>query len=326
MCLIFVSFLVLFDERSVKVIQKETKEQLRSALSTLPTPKNEYEIVVNEDDEINGEVNDQSNLIEDQADIDARREADLLAAALAEKKKQSQSVQRDLPRPSEVTNILRQSNEPLTELQRAEELIKEEMLTMLHHDSIRNPTNSQMFISSIRAKQGGNPNQQHLLYLDKHPFVKYDEEDISNAKQMLSNEIEVVKQGMGHDLTFDAFCQVWDECLSQVLYVPSQNKYTRANHATKKERIESLEKRLEQNRNHMTKEAKQAAKIEKKLKILLGGYQSRAQTLVKQIQDLVEQIEQTHLELDTFKMLKNHENNAIHKRIQVSFFLITSIK
>jgi len=67
----------------------------------------------------------------------------------------------------------------------------------------------------------------------------------------------------------------------------------------------------------MTKEAKKAAKIEKKLRILLGGYQSRAQQLIKQTHDLVEQVEQTHLELDTFTVLKNHEESAIDKRIEV---------
>ena len=30
---------------------------------------------------------------------------------------------------------------------------------------------------------------------------------------------------------------------------------------------------VQNNRNHMTRDAKQAAKLEKKLKILLGGYQ-----------------------------------------------------
>ncbi len=60
----------------------------------------------------------------------------------------------------------------------------------------------------------------------------------------LKEEIEVVRQGMGHtELTFEGYCQVWDECLSQVLYIPSQNRYTRANLANKKDRIESFEKR-----------------------------------------------------------------------------------
>ena len=51
---------------------------------------------------------------------------------------------------------------------------------------------------------------------------------------------------MGHgNLPLDAFSQVWDECQSQVLYLPGQNRYTRANLASKKDRIESAEKKLE---------------------------------------------------------------------------------
>lgn len=94
------------------------------------------------------------------------------------------------------------------------------------------------------------------------------------AKGLLKEEMEVVKNGMGHgDLSLDVYSQVWQECLGQVLYMPNQGRYTRASLATKKERLESLEKRLEQNRIHMTKEAKRAAKMEKKLKVLTGGYQ-----------------------------------------------------
>lgn len=41
----------------------------------------------------------------------------------------------------------------------------------------------------------------------------------------------------------------------------------------------------------MTAEARRAAKLEKKLKILLGGFQSRALGLLKQHNDLWEQVE-----------------------------------
>lgn len=41
---------------------------------------------------------------------------------------------------------------------------------------------------------------------------------------------------------------------------------------------------------------------------------------MKQHQDLVEQVEQTHLELNTFKCLQDLESLAIKKRIEVSYF------
>lgn len=306
-----------------KYYQTEMKDQLRQGLASLPKPKNDYEIVVPEDMDQGTEDNaEQEMYVEDQADLDDRSEADRLAKLQKEMKLRSQPVQRDLPRPADVNNyILRvvgHGDPPLTELQKAEELIKKEMLTMLHYDAAYTPTLSQLGVVPGKKGQKGAMNQaQHLAFLEQHKYDNYTEDEINEAKALLQKEMGVVKQGMNHgDLSLESYSQVWDECYSQVLFLPSQNRYTRANLASKKDRIESLEKRLENNRNHMTRDAKQAAKIEKKLKILLGGYQSRAQGLMKQIHDTYEQIEQTFVEYKTFEDLRHHEIGAIPKRME----------
>lgn len=67
----------------------------------------------------------------------------------------------------------------------------------------------------------------------------------------------------------------------------------------------------------MTKEAKRAAKLEKKLKILTGGYQMRSQALIKQFQDLSDQIERSGMEKSTFEFLKEMENVSIPRRLGV---------
>jgi len=77
-----------------------------------------------------------------------------------------------------------------------------------------------------------------------------------------------------------------------------------------------MEKKLEQNRNQMTKEAKRAAKMEKKLKILTGGYQMRAQALIKQYQDLADQLERSRMEKSTFEFLQEMESVAIPRRVE----------
>lgn len=305
--------------QSAKQFQKQTKQHLLKALSSLPTPKNDYEIVVPEDDPSLSESASQEHFVEDQADMDFTKEQERQEKLEAERKLQSQAVQRDLPRPMDVnSSVLRPAHTepPLTDLQRAEELIKQEMLVMQHHDALHYPTAHQ--------RLGGGPRKgapmdeaQHLAYLDRHPYLKYSQDELQAAKEVLKAEMEVVRRGMGHgDLSLEAYSQVWDECLAQVLFLPAQNRYTRANLASKKDRIESLDKRLEQNRGHMTREAKKAAKVEKKLRVLLGGYQSRGQALIKQIQELAEQIEQTHLELKTFQALQEHESLAIPKRVE----------
>lgn len=211
----------------------------------------------------------------------------------------------------------------LSEMQRAEELIKSEMITMLHYDSLITP------LPPPPLQTGKRPvvtQAQHIAYLEQNPYENITPEEIAFAKQLLFREMDVVKYGMNHgDLSLDSYVQVWDECLGQVLFLPNQNRYTRANLASKKDRLESAEKRLEQNRSHMSREAKRAAKMEKKLRIITGGYQSRAQSLLKQLQDLYEQIDQANLESSTFKFLQDQEKAALPRRIQVNIYYSTSM-
>ncbi|KAL1139865.1 hypothetical protein AAG570_006842 [Ranatra chinensis] len=306
---------------ALKNYQQQVKEQLREGLSKLPLPRNDYEIVVPEEEAATSDsVATNENVIEDQADIDARAMAELAEKREKEMKSRSQVIQKGLPRPSDINIILRPQNTdpPLTDLQKAEELIKQEMITMLHYDAVQSgepPT-------SIR-KPGVNSQAQCLAYLEQHPYETFNEEELEKAKHLLKTEMEVVKQGMNHgDLSLETFTQVWEECLAQVLYLPNQNRYTRASLASKKDRLESAEKRLEQNRAHMTREAKRAAKMERKIKIITGGYQTRAQALVKQLQDMADQIDQAHMELSTFKLLQQQEDMAIPRRIEVSSYFL----
>lgn len=235
----------------------------------------------------------------------------------------SKVIQRDLPRPCEINMaVLRppMDSQSLSDLQRAEELIKSEMITMLHYDSLMSPVQQS---AQQTAKRPGVSQTQHLAHLEQNPYEDFSREELDNAKTMLSHEMDIVKQGMGHgDLSLDSYTQVWEECLGQVLFLPNQNRYTRANLASKKDRLESAEKRLEQNRLHMSREAKRAAKMEKKLRILTGGYQTRAQTLLKQLLELYEQTDQANLELSTFKFLQEQERAALPRRIQVIYSFI----
>ena len=58
--------------------------------------------------------------------------------------------------------------------------------------------------------------------------------------------MELVKEGMGHGTISQLiYAQVWEECYQEVLFIPSQNRYTRASLASTKDRLESLEKQLQ---------------------------------------------------------------------------------
>ncbi|XP_030380108.1 cell division cycle 5-like protein [Scaptodrosophila lebanonensis] len=293
-----------------KNFQRQVKSTLREGLATLPAPRNDYEIVVPDQEDSEAMETDAEPVVEDQADVDARLLAEQEAKRKCELEKRSQVIQRSLPRPTEVnTKILRPQSEKqnLTEQQQAEELIKHEMITMLLYDSVKDPV----------PGQSQHKMDQLQSYFKANPYEEISKQELAKAKEMLNAEMELVKEGMSHgELPLDVYGQVWQECLGQVLYLPSQHRYTRANLASKKDRLESAEKRLEQNRRHMAKEAKRCGKIEKKLKILTGGYQARAQALIKQLQDTYAQIEQNSLSLSTFRFLGEQEAIAVPRRLE----------
>ncbi|XP_014908322.1 cell division cycle 5-like protein [Poecilia latipinna] len=311
----------LTDPAYAKHVQKESLQQLRQGLMSLPVPKNDFEIVLPENAEKELEETEmESGFVEDSADIEALKQAQRDAERDKELKLRHTSVQRNLPRPTEVNeSVLRPASmEPLTDLQVAEELIKQEMITMLHHDCLHHPSSNavtQLQRGKTKGPTSTSNNASHISYLETHPYKPISTEEMEQAKAILTTEMDVVKAGMGHgDLSMEAYTQVWEECYGQVLYLAGQNRYTRANLASKKDRIESLEKKLEVNRGHMTAEARRAAKLEKKLKILLGGFQSRALGLLKQHNELWEQVEQAATELQTFNQLKQQEDLAIPRR------------
>ena len=58
--------------------------------------------------------------------------------------------------------------------------------------------------------------------------------------------MEEVKEGMGHgEVSEQAYTQVWEECYQEALFISSQNRYTRGSMASTKDRLESLEKKLQ---------------------------------------------------------------------------------
>uniref|UniRef100_A0A3Q3WJ40 Uncharacterized protein n=1 Tax=Mola mola TaxID=94237 RepID=A0A3Q3WJ40_MOLML len=310
----------LADPAYTKHLQRESLQQLRQGLMSLPIPKNDFEIVLPENAEKElEEMEIETGFTEDAADVEARKEAQREAEREKELRLRHTAVQRNLPRPTEsvTQSVLRPTSiEPLSDLQLAEELIKQEMITMLHHDCLHHLSPnaaSQLHRGKNRGPTSISNNALHIAYLETHSYKPISTEEMEQA--ILATEMEVVKTGMGHgDLSMEAYSQVWEECYGQVLYLPAQNRYTRANLASKKDRIESLEKKLEVNRGHMTAEARKAAKLERKLKILLGGFSSRALGLLKQHNELWEQVEQSATELKTFSQLKKQEDMAIPRR------------
>jgi len=70
---------VINTPQAMKNYQHQVKEQLKAGLSMLPQPKNDFEIVVPEDQPEDEETEIQKDFVEDQSDIEMRSTEEILA-------------------------------------------------------------------------------------------------------------------------------------------------------------------------------------------------------------------------------------------------------
>lgn len=76
------------------------------------------------------------------------------------------------------------SMEPLSDLQLAEELIKQEMITMLHYDCLHHPTNnaaSQLQRIKNRGPTPTSNSASHVAYLEAHPYKQFSTEEMEQV-------------------------------------------------------------------------------------------------------------------------------------------------
>jgi pre-mRNA-splicing factor CDC5/CEF1 len=100
-------------------------------------------------------------------------------------------------------------------------------------------------------------------------------------------------------------------------YFPDDKKFALRSQNSNSANIAALQHELNVLRNTMKTEAKKAQTAEKKIAIYHGGYMKRAETLRKTIDNLYDEISQARRELESYKMIRNIEQNAIPARIEV---------
>ncbi|OAF70328.1 Pre-mRNA-splicing factor CEF1 [Intoshia linei] len=301
------------------------KENLLKDLQTLPLPKNDFDIVLSQENEDESELqrvkeSHTSLTIEDKEQTETYlREMEIQKKA-EEMKTRSQVIQRNLERPCRINSAilktpLNSTNENLNEIQKAEELIKAEMLLMLHYDYLNDPSSNQLYEAS-QQKNKLEFTKQSTTYLKQHDYAHFQIEEINSSRDLINQEIKYVKKKMEHgEISSDVYSKVWNDCYSQILYLPDENRHVRSNLASKKERINSYSHDLEMNRKLMTKEAKKASKLEKKIHIYYGGYKNKLAEVSKKMDAIYDALDNANIEFEAYKKLKSNEEAAIPKRI-----------
>ncbi|CAG8481830.1 13442_t:CDS:10 [Dentiscutata erythropus] len=271
------TLLSLRTPRTPAAVDTATIKQLRAGLLNLPAPKNDFEIVLPDVEGKEELKDDIEGIEEDASDRDKKLKALQQAEEMARLRRRSQAVQRDLPRPINVNSVLDTSLEDaLDSDSEIQKLVDIEMIKLLQRDAAMHPVH------------GSKPEN-----LDLESFEEFPDELIDQVKKEIDLELTKVT----NELSNEDFDEIW----SQINNTLETNQFRN---------------QFETNRNLMIKEATKAAKLEKKLNIILGGYAARSQTLSKNISETFDEIEQAKIELDSFQSLSISEEEAIPKRIQ----------
>jgi pre-mRNA-splicing factor CDC5/CEF1 len=295
----------------------DVKNSLRKGFASLPEPKNEFELVMPED-EANAEEEMSEDVkaamrIEDSSDREARLKAIKAAEVATVAARRSQAVKRGLPRPvdfnaQQYLTALDDVEEDVEVDSRAEfeRLIAIEMVQLLEHDAILYPV-----AGSKRA--GGGASRLETISDDALAAARSAVHlEIAKAVGLPGANETILKRTVRLD--DDAFNAIWSPLYNGLTY--HDGSYIRGEGMKEEDKIKGFAKLLELNRSTMGKEASKAAKVEKKLGVVLGGYQARSKALGSKMISSYEELSLTRLELNSFDRLASNERGAMQRRME----------
>ncbi|XP_023644690.1 cell division cycle 5-like protein [Capsella rubella] len=294
--------------------REEAKRSLRSGLTGLPQPKNEYQIVAQLPPEESEEP--EEKIEEDMSDRIAREKAEEEARQQALLKKRSKVLQRDLPRPPAASlEIIRNSLlsadgdkssvVPPTPIEIADKMVREELLQLLEHDNAKYP------LDEKAEKKKGAKNRTNSSASQFLAIEDFEENELQEADSMIKEEGKFLRVSMKHENTsLGDFVEARNTCVNDLIYLPTQNAYGLSSVAANAEKIAALQVDMENARKKMEEDEKKAEHMKAKYKTYTKGHERRAETVWTQIEATLKQIEIGGTEVECFKALKRQEEMA----------------
>lgn len=302
----------------------DVKRQLRAGFSSLPQPKNEYELVLPEEQEEVEAAGESAEVaaalrIEDRSEREARLKELRDKEEKAELERRSQAVKRGLPRPAEVdaAALLAQldleakdADAPQEDKWRreAERAVTAEMIRLLEHDSIAHP------VAGSKRAGGG-----------KSALPRIADDELAAARKVVHDEIaqSVGLPGASEKtlrrtvaLSAEDFEKSWRPSYERLAFDARTNRYVEKESLSDADRIAGFRALIEANRDKMASESAKAAKVEKRLGQTLGGYVARSKALAGKLTENYDELARTRIELESFARLAANEEGAIVRRTE----------
>ncbi|KAI9118751.1 hypothetical protein K1719_010196 [Acacia pycnantha] len=303
--------------------QADLKRSLRSGLSSLPQPKNEYQIVMQPAPEDVEEP--EEKIEEDMSDRIAREKAEEEARQQALLRKRSKVLQRELPRPPPaslelIRNSLiiadgdKSSFVPPTSMEQADEMVRKELLSLLEHDNAKYPLDEKV---NKERKKGVKRAANGPAIV---PLIEdFEEDEMKDADQLIKEEAQYLRVAMGHESEpLDEFVEAHRTCLNDLMYFPTRNAYGLSSVAGNMEKLAALQNEFENVRKKLDDGKEKAVRLEKKVMVLTQGYEMRTKkSLWPQIEATFKLMDTAATELECFQVLQKQEQLAASHRINI---------
>ncbi|KAF8163052.1 pre-mRNA splicing factor component-domain-containing protein [Crassisporium funariophilum] len=295
------------------------KRALKAGFVNLPKPENNFELLVPDDDEEDDTSVPGTTLSEeDAADRDAkvkRLQKEEERKALA---RRSRVVQLGLPRPSNVdidTILQRLSIEEAgysdEQHGHAQALINSELAHLMHHDSVAYPLPGTTRAGSSQSSYEV-PDDEALhaaeaaIQLELATLVGFPS---ANPSQLREGLVALSKtESANEDIS-------WAKTRESLSYDASSRNWVQSTTLALDARIAGYSKLLSDARDLMAKDANKANKSEKKMGVILGGYQQRAEALSKRIATAFEDTQKSAVDYNSFVRLRVNEAAVGPRRV-----------
>ncbi|CAK7241066.1 MAG: Pre-mRNA-splicing factor cef1 [Sporothrix thermara] len=277
--------------------QRAMQNQLQRGLASLPKPKDtdwELELPdeVDENDENNARTAEQQ--VEDAADRDRRLREHQEALAALERKRRTQVMQRNLPRPV-VVDLAALLASAATLEDSAETLVANEAALLIANDAAKFP-----LTKAVAKKPAASPVSLETI----------DDNDLAEARLKVLLEAKKAP-------TRDVIDSTWSRL------VPAKSNDKTASlllglgcyDDDEEDEAISLKTALENVQEAAIASAEKGAKLEKKLTIHLGGYKHRAEMLKKKMTEAHSALGKAQAALNGFEILAKSENQALARRL-----------
>ncbi|KAI9667632.1 MAG: Pre-mRNA-splicing factor cef1 [Bathelium mastoideum] len=270
--------------RDIKRRESAMRQSLANKLAALPKPKEvDFELELPEEQQ---EAVAAQARQEDAGDRDRRNRELREAAERAEFRRQTQVMQKALPRPRavDISAALKKASNLEDPVERA---VAMEMALLVVNDAVK--------------LKGANVNGTTKA------LETFDDESLNNAKMEIALEIAEQKSKLdGVELG-----EAWDQ-LHEASTLPGLAGYAEDDIDEEQKIVEAYDKIHEE----MIDLAEEGNKTEKKLALHLGGYQQRAKTLRQKIIEAAETLEKTKVDLNVALSMQTLEQGALSARLE----------